>query len=1309
MGTFASSRHRVGLCLFFSSAAAAALPACHDAGDQAVTTEESALVTTRNVVLPGAVSIQSAALGATDSLQLADRVQVLTPEGLGATVSNMGTAETNIGMESVTGDLWAGGPVVLRGTNQPDFINVRGDLRTAATVTLQNHAAVSGGTLQNQTIPTASTPFSVDVPATVGANKSYGPNGPPVTLPPGNYGDVHAYSGVTLTFKAGTYFVRSLLLEPGAKLILDNASQPVFVYVRADLQVRAPFQETATGELSGNSLFVMLGSNAPIVEAPFIGTLLAPQSQLTLATVGPAGHTGAFFAKGITVNPDVVIRHRPFRSLLIDHVDVSKTQVCSGEPVKVTVTPRAGVTANISIDLQVTNERWFQYPGAPGKRFVTVVAAGPNGVLEVRTVEVTVKDCGTSFTPALLTVRPSQNDAYAAELRVRNAAALAGPGLLYAWDFGDGTTAQTAYPYVEHSYEGSLGTTQEYKTFTATLRVKRTGLADIVVPKTVTVWNHYAYNRGRGIVSPTVDAPATVTASGGTTSASLTIRNREAQPLSLTQQIIERQFCNPDQDPQALPAQAVSLTVPANGTLPYVVTADSAQFGQDVCGMNVTLRGTVGSLSVIARQQIEVRVNRSFGHQISDPATAALIKQARADGLVGPGAVSQRDLDRLFKQGRIATLPDPNAFDGVSVLAASTGDALGQPCIPGDDPPRPGLSCQVVDEPDVCYPPGVWNALKGDILLVAACEFVGGMFRQLNPPQKYTHEGLMTQNYFRLSHSTVTQDNIMQEFKDEHEWSESFLKYGHPGALHRTIAEAWADEDFSQSSVRCDNDESLIPPLVVSPLPGTEGVSRPLLKGAADVAASIESHYRFFAFTEAAVSFDPSFDAPPGAPFGESGPATVSSQFIWTALHKAGVQLEGTPEPGERSMDANTLDGLYVYTEDERRAAGKYVMNYVNNQINDSVTTAQDVLLGLIHSDMITVASEQMMGCFAKDICDPDFYGGNLAEQILLHMGLGHAVSPDNFLAWDAAPTGAYGYSEIMRYRDGKCLPATRWKAAPGTGTLQVHVHDQNGDGLGQARVLVDGADLRTNASGDVTIEGVSAGAQVVLVQCGRRDDGTTDVNGCDPNSGTLLVNDPPTTVTVAANTTTPVDIEVVVDSPDRRKITVDFTAWINNDEFGDADGDTSSCWGHHPGAPVNCKLRSETLRHGECHVNKFHRLDPPLTTILGITFQPLKTVFSECENGEVNGTVGIACTLLDDDRTVSIRLGVGVKEGASCDGTHTDDNEFDLTLGPDESHLNGFLNTDVKSTPTNGAPYDQIEIKWPEDQGGGIRNQLDF
>src|SRR5205085_6514266 len=104
--------------------------------------------------------------------------------------------------------------------------------------------------------------------------------------------------------------------------------------------------------------------------------------------------------------------------------------------------------------------------------------------------------------------------------------------------------------------------------------------------------------------------------------------------------------------------------------------------------------------------------------------------------------------------------------------------------------------------------------------------------------------------------------------------------------------------------------------------------------------------------------------------------------------------------------------------------------------------------------------------------------------------GVGHAVAPDDFLSWDAAPVGVYGYSELMAYRSGECLPATRWKEAPNTGTLQVHVHDETGP-VGGALVKVDGAEVRTGADGNVTIRGVSAGNELVLVECGKPSAGT--------------------------------------------------------------------------------------------------------------------------------------------------------------------------------------------------------------------------
>lgn len=1310
---------------------------CHANGlslseNEEVSSQASALSTPLAVVLPSTVAVQTAALGATDKLTLADRVQVRTPEGAPALISNMGSQETNLGMEANTGSVWSKGNVVLRGTNVKDFINVLGDVWTQGTTTRQNNAKVRGTIYEHQTITTQSTPFVVDWPAPVNTSKSYGPGGA-ATLQPGNYGDVQVYQGAVLTLLPGNYFFTNFKLEPGARLILKNDSEPVFVYIRNLFQPRAAIEEKAQGELKGNAFFAVSGTTAVVVETPFIGTLIAPQAALTLATVGTAGHNGAFFAKTIEVRPDVVITHRPFRSVLINNVGVSKPEVCVGEPVKVTVTPRPGVSPTVSIDMQVANERTFQFTGVPGKRLITVIASDLKGMIDVRTVQVNVIDCGTSYASAIVVARPSVDQPYTAELRVLNAADLPGTNRIFRWDFGDGTPAtDTTYPFVEHSYEDSLGPDAEYKIFTATLRLLRDGLADIVVQKTITVWNHYAFVKKRGVIAPRADAPAKATVAGSVISTTLTIRNRETSALTLTQETVERRFCDPERDPETLPVRTISLVVPASGTATRVVEADSTLFGNDVCGMAVTLRGQAGSLTVIANQQVDVRPNTMFRRQVADSATAALLKNLRTQGLAGPGGViTDRDLARLYKQGRIPSLPRTQDMLGPGALGDAP-DVIDQLCVPGDDPPRPGLSCQVVDEPDICYPAFLKNAQKGDLLLVAACGDIGGLLRNVDPPQHYSHEGIMTQNWMRVSHSTRYTEEVTKKMEDDHEWSGDFLRYGKPGALHQSIAASFAEGEFSQDTTRCPGDATMNPPLIVKPFPGTEPQSRPKIKAAADIAKSIESHYRFFAYSEANVGENASYDVPASlvSSTGESGPATVSSQFIWLALKKAGITLEGTHEAGERGADAQTEDGLYVYTERERSVAGTWLYNHVFNMILENAPSA----IRFLAEGIATDAGMQMVGCFAKDKCslndicnNCDFFKRSAAFFDLVSApGVGHAVAPDDFFSWDPAPVGVYGYSEIMAYRAGECMPATRWKEAPNTGTLQVHVHDETGP-AGGALVMVDGAEVRTDAAGDVTIRGVSAGNQLVLVQCGKPVAGTPSQVGCDAASTTLLSNSK--TVTVPADVTTAVDIALLANSQSARKVTFDYTVWLNDDDFGKSDD--CDTWGFSRGG---CNQRSSTLVHGECEVDPYEPIQPPpdpnypkpSDPLFGRTFgdwfppasypqvyTPFKTLFNECAHSEVRGQLSVRCELLPgapaDRGKVHVQMVASLSEGTSCGGDPVGQELLEFDLAPGETRVDGFLREEDASNPTNGSPYDRIEVRWNASDGAGIHNGTQF
>jgi hypothetical protein len=1291
--------------------------------DQSVVARSALTITippgTLAVAIPQSLAIQDVALGATDTLRLADRALVREPssDAARARVTNVGSTETNLGVDTRTGPLVSGTNVTIRGLNNQSYIaNVIGDLQTAGTVTLQNNAKVKGQTLERQTIVAKQIPFPVTVPATIGAPQYVNPDGA-LTLGPGNYGDVQVFSRGTLTLHAGVYFMNNFRLEPQAHVVLENASTPVSIYVRADFQYRGTFQEQATGALQGNVFVGVLGSTYVTLEAPFVGTIVAPNSTLTLATV-QGGHTGSFFARIIEVRPDVVVTHRAFPSLLIDHVTVSKTDLCVGEPMTATVATRAGVSPVVTtIDMQVGDHRTIQYQGLPGPRYVTVIVSGPGGTLEARTVQVNVRDCGTLFASALLVVRPSLYDLNTAEFRVLNPTQITGTNRRFVWTFGDGQTAQTTVPYVEHSYDASVGTDQEYYIFDANLHVVRDGLPDIVVAKTVTLWNRYAVAKQKGLLHPRADGSPNAGDTGTGYSAQLTIRNKESTALTLTQRIIERQFCDPARDPDTLPAQTVAVTLPPGGSATHTVTVSKSDFGQDACGFGVTLTGQAAGRTIVVRRYFQTRPNQLFGRQVSDSATDALLKQIRASGLIGgTNAITERDLARLYKEGRIPFLPSSAALLGPGALPDDGSDPIDQPCVPGDDRPRPGLSCQVVTgEPDTCYQPFIQNGLKGDLLLDAACGDVGLLLRQVSPPQHYSHEGMMTSNRYRVSHSTRSTDEVVAKFTADHEWSANFLRYGWPGMMHESITTAFNGNTlnrngtlytltgFSQDSTICQGDESLNPPLVVKPFPGTESLVRPILHAAADIAKTDENHYRFYAFSNAAIGFNPAYDVPASlvGSVGESGPATVSSQSLWRVLKMAGVVLEGgAVEAGERQMDAATQDGLYVYTEQERRVAAIWMANHVANKIDEQVPDAIRFLSPGGEAGM------QTSTCFAADVCSASEAcpAGNpncsFTDQILgmvailENPGVGRAVAPDDFFSWDAphsepgfaATVGAYGYSEQLYYRSGECLPTTKWKEAPNTGTLLVSVTDETGNAVRDALVLVDGAVVRTGADGTVQIRGVSAGNQLVEAQCGKPASGTPSAVGCDRASGTLL--SATVTVAVAPNVTTPVHIMIVGNAANRRRVLFDFNVDLNDD---DEPGNSDECatWGF---SRSGCDFNPTPI-HAECNVDPLHPIDD------------FKTVFDECTGAEVRGTILIKCVLEADPNNAAIQQNVHtyvqlhLYEGTSCNGDETDKSPVsrDDVVAPNSGFSITGMYTNSQSFPSNGGVVDQIAASFNE------------
>jgi hypothetical protein len=267
---------------------------------QAATGDASLVAVAPAGVLRGAV-----ALSAASSLKVGDRAKVMDASGAPASIASLGTGTLELGVDSNVGDLWSKGPLFLR-----DRSRVNGTAEVAGTVTRQNATTVTGGVLSNPNlVGVAAATLGATFGTPCGGQVSLEP-GKVRTLSPDSYGDVSVKSGATLTLKSGRYTLNSLQLESQGKLALDVAEGPVVLFVKSSFTFRGSVSSPA--DATQSLLIEYAGTSTASIEAPFRGTIVAPNAKLALATVQGAGHQGSFFAKDIEVFPDVRITFKPF-------------------------------------------------------------------------------------------------------------------------------------------------------------------------------------------------------------------------------------------------------------------------------------------------------------------------------------------------------------------------------------------------------------------------------------------------------------------------------------------------------------------------------------------------------------------------------------------------------------------------------------------------------------------------------------------------------------------------------------------------------------------------------------------------------------------------------------------------------------------------------------------------------------------------------------------------------------------------------------------------------------------------------------
>jgi len=378
------------------------------------------------------------------------------------------------------------------------------------------------------------------------------------------------------------------------------------------------------------------------------------------------------------------------------------------------------------------------------------------------------------------------------------------------------------------------------------------------------------------------------------------------------------------------------------------------------------------------------------------------------------------------------------------------------------------LVCQLTSGPPqtVTIPSAFQNAQAGDVILSPAPagdgDLIAALFGALTPSQHHGHSGIMTANFYEITHCTASSQRIGDNLNTDAagiptSLNSQVLQYGWPGSVTQSIDEAtnsvpWTAPEgkvYYETSFNFDDrggpGEQLIPPLVVKPMPENEQTARPLLRQAADLARSKGArygsqydstggtdagqqlsqggcYYSFYNYTKPQISAGFTDPASAAGGWAQGLSPAVCSAFVWMCMKETGIpcvsgnatetlsdftaqalatgEVAVSPDPGNP-----TLDGLIYYSQEERQAGANALYHLFMEEALDqedgfgSIPGINDAVAGPI--------ADQLLNCFAFG--DPTMVG----ESNWQNPGAGNAVSPDNIELWSPP---YFGYLEPLQY-----------------------------------------------------------------------------------------------------------------------------------------------------------------------------------------------------------------------------------------------------------------------------------------------------
>lgn len=236
--------------------------------------------------------------------ELADRAKVTGPSGLPTEIVSAGTQRAEFGADStVVGAVFSVSDVFAR-----ERANILGRLTTEGSLTTQNNVVISGGVVENGNLTLPGALELPVFPSTDWGSRHLEPQ-TRLALRPGVYGSIVVKSRATLQLEAGTYWFRSLQIEPQA-VVRTSGTTPTRIFVQGDVMLKESIRHTSGKH--DRLLLLSLGTQEIFVEQPWSGTLVAPNASVTLSGQNTTTHRGAVFARGVRVRAGVTLEHHGF-------------------------------------------------------------------------------------------------------------------------------------------------------------------------------------------------------------------------------------------------------------------------------------------------------------------------------------------------------------------------------------------------------------------------------------------------------------------------------------------------------------------------------------------------------------------------------------------------------------------------------------------------------------------------------------------------------------------------------------------------------------------------------------------------------------------------------------------------------------------------------------------------------------------------------------------------------------------------------------------------------------------------------------